>query len=180
MISRILKFSSGVLLFFATVASIAELKVGVVDVQRAIFGTEEAQAELEVMEQKFTPEQDRLKEIQDELNALRERGNKDAEIMSDDEKADLQRELTNLSRDLEYGVQRLQENLNGEREQLLQKMAPKFNAVLQDLIEVEGYDFVENFNPQVHLYVNPKHDITRRVTEKLNERGSTVPVVTSE
>ena len=47
-------------------------------------------------------------------------------------------------------------------------MAPKLNAVLDDLVEIEGYDLVLQRGGL--LYVNIKHDITRRVTEKLNEK----------
>ena len=39
--------------------------------------------------------------------------------------------------------------------------------MLKDLIELEGYDLImERANLR---YVNSKHDITRKVTEKLNE-----------
>ena len=47
-------------------------------------------------------------------------------------------------------------------------MAPKFEAVLKDLIDLEDYDAV--LPRQTLLWINPRHDITRRVTEKLNER----------
>jgi len=60
------------------------------------------------------------------------------------------------------------EKVNDRRQELLQQMVPKIDAVLKDLIELEGYDLImERANLR---YANSKHDITRRVTEKLNER----------
>ena len=42
------------------------------------------------------------------------------------------------------------------------------NAVLKDIIDLEGYDVV--MDRQAFLYVNPKHDITRKITELLNDK----------
>ena len=47
-------------------------------------------------------------------------------------------------------------------------MGPKVQAIVNDLVEVERYDLV--FERSNVGYVNPRHDITAKVTEKLNER----------
>ena len=54
------------------------------------------------------------------------------------------------------------------RQEILRTLAPKFEAVLKDIIQVDQIDLV--LNPQTLQYANPKHDITRRVTEKMNEQ----------
>ena len=148
----------------------AQLKIAVVDVTAAILQSEEAQEALQVVQDEMEPEQTRLQGLQDELVAMNQRAQTDAEIMSDTEKAELQNEIEDKSLDLNFGVERFQKKLNDERTRIFNQLGPKFNAVLQDLIELEGYDLVMNYAPQVTLYVNPKHVITRKVTEKLNDR----------
>jgi Skp family chaperone for outer membrane proteins len=46
-------------------------------------------------------------------------------------------------------------------------MAPKYEKVLNDLIQIDQIDLI--LSPNQLQYANPKHDISRRVTEKLNE-----------
>ena len=70
--------------------------------------------------------------------------------------------------DFEFGANKLQKELQDRQQDVIRDMAPKLDAVLQDLIEIEGYDVV--LQRRGLLYVNPKHDITRKVTEKLNEK----------
>ena len=48
------------------------------------------------------------------------------------------------------------------------KARPQDEELREDLIELEGYDMIME-RSQLR-YVNSKHDITRRVTEKLNEK----------
>ena len=70
--------------------------------------------------------------------------------------------------DFEFGANKLQKELQDRQQDVIRDMAPKLDAVLQDLIEIEGYDVV--LQRRGLLYVNSKHDITRKVTEKLNEK----------
>ena len=174
--SRLFQFLVLALFALGAASAYGQLKIAVVNATQAVFESEEAQVEIKKIEEELVPEQDRLRELQDEMNGLRDRATKDAEIMSDEEKAELQRQIDDKQLDLQYGLDRLSRRANDERNRLFQELAPKFNAVLNDLIEIEGYDMVINWNPQVHLYVNPKHDITRKVTEQLNDRqGEVIP-----
>jgi Skp family chaperone for outer membrane proteins len=46
-------------------------------------------------------------------------------------------------------------------------LAPKYDTVLKDLIQIDQIDMI--LAPNSLQYANDKHDITRRVVEKLNE-----------
>jgi Skp family chaperone for outer membrane proteins len=62
----------------------------------------------------------------------------------------------------------LQKEAQDRRQEILQALAPKFDKVLKDIIQVDQIDLI--LAPNALQYANPKHDITRRVTEKLNEQ----------
>ena len=174
--SRFLKIICILALACVSVSAYGQLKIAVVNATQAVFEAEEAQEEMAIIEAELTPEQERLQGLQTEIEELQARQQTDAEIMSDLEKSELQSEIDDKTLDLNFNVERFQRRVNDERNKIMQQLGPKFNAVLQDLIEIEGYDLVLNFNPQIHLYVNPKHDITRKVTEMLNDRqGEPVP-----
>jgi len=48
-------------------------------------------------------------------------------------------------------------------------MAPKYEKVLSDLIQIDQIDLI--LSPNQVQYANAKHDISRRVTEKMNEQA---------
>ena len=72
--------------------------------------------------------------------------------------------------DLQFQANKLRKEFNDRQQEIVSQIVPKLDAVLKDLVEIEGYDFIFNKNQQTVLYVNTKHDITRKVTEKLNEK----------
>jgi len=87
--------------------------------------------------------------------------------MSAIEQRRMTKDIEDKQIDYQFLVNKLQKQVNDRRQELLQQMVPKIDKVLKDLIEIEGYDMImERGNLR---YVNTKHDITRKVTERLNE-----------
>ena len=156
------------MLLFAAGSAAAELKIAVLDTQRALVESEEAQALLAQAQQELQAEQDQLQALNDEIVALSEQLQKDAEVMSPAEQRRMQKDIEDKQIDLQFLGNKLQKEVNDRRQELLQQMVPKIDVVLKDLIELEGYDMIMERGSL--RYVNSKHDITRRVTEKLNEK----------
>ena len=146
----------------------AEYKFAVLDVQRAIGDSEEAKSLAAQVEQDLKADQDALQKLAEDIQALQERLQKDAEILGDSEKRGVQKDIEDKQLDYEFGVNKFRKELQDRQQEIFREMAPKLDAVLKDLIEIEGYDVVL---PRAGLlYVNTKHDITRKVTEKINEK----------
>ena len=152
----------------AAVDASAQLKIAVLNVQRALGESEEAKGLADGIQQDLQEQQDELQALQEEIQALQEQLEKDAEILGDDEKRRIGKDIEDKRLDLEFGANKLQKEVQDRQEEILRQMAPKLDAVLKDLIEIEGYDVV--LQRSGLLYVNTKHDITRKVTEKLNEK----------
>ena len=153
---------------FSAVA-FGQLKIAVVSSSEAAMATEEAKENLQEIEAEFAPESDRLKGIQQELIQKRDQLVNDSAVTSDEERRKIQKDLEDLQFDLEVGAQKLQRDLTERRDDLLATLNPKFQKALRDLVELENYDVVYQYNPGVFLYVNPRHDITRKVTEAMND-----------
>ena len=156
------------LVLLAAMPAGAELKIASLDVQRAIGESEEAQVAVEKLQQELGAEQEALQNLNDEIVAAQERLRKDGEVLSESEKRKLQKEIEDKQIDYQFQVNKLQKALNDRQQEIIGAMAPKLDAVLKDIIEIEGYDLI--VHRQNVLYVNTRHDITRRVTEKLNEK----------
>ncbi len=152
----------------AAAVAAAELKIAVLDTQRALVSSEEAKALLEQAQSELKKEEEEVNALGAEIQALQEKLQTDGEVMSPTEQRKAQKDIEDKRIDYEFLVNKLQKALQDRRQDLLQVMVPKVDAVLKDLIELEGYDLImERANLR---YVNPKHDITRRVTEKLNQK----------
>ncbi|GIS20324.1 MAG: hypothetical protein CM15mP120_22400 [Pseudomonadota bacterium] len=92
---------------------------------------------------------------------------KDGEILSDADKRKIIKDIESMQADLQFGSQKLQKTAQDKRQEILQTLAPKYDKVLKDLIQIDQIDMI--LAPSALQYANDKHDITRRVVEKLNE-----------
>ncbi|TDJ43106.1 MAG: OmpH family outer membrane protein [Gammaproteobacteria bacterium] len=157
-------------LALSAVSAFAEMKVASLDVLRAISDSEEAKTLFTTVQQELQSDQDALAALQVEIASLRERLTKDSEILSDAERRRLVNDIESKQADLQFQANKLRKEFNDRQQEIISQIVPKLDAVLKDLVEIEGYDFILNKNQQTVLYVNTKHDITRKVTEKLNEK----------
>ncbi len=156
------------LLLVVAGSAAAELKIAVLDTQRALVESEEAQALLQQAATELQTEEAEVQKLGEEIRAIQEKLQTDGEVMSATEQRKLQKDIEDKQIDYQFRVNKLQKEVNDRRQELLQQMVPKIDVVLKDLIELEGYDLIMERGSL--RYVNSKHDITRKVTEKLNEK----------
>ena len=168
MIPKLLKLLCTVLVLYSALAVSAQLRVAVVNSSEAAMATEEAKETLAQIEEEFAPESDRLKQLQQDLISLRDKLINDSAVTSDEERRQMQKQMEDMQFDLEVGAQKLQRELTERRDELLNALNPKFQKALRDLVELENFDIVYQYNPNVLLFVNPRHNVTRKVTEAMN------------
>lgn len=146
----------------------AETKIVVLDSVRAILESDEAKILAEAANKEMEVEQNELRSMAEKMQSQNTKLQTDGEVMSASEKRKVQKEIEDIQIDLQFRSQKLQKEVQDRRQEILQALAPKFDKVLKDIIQVDQIDFI--LAPQALQYANTKHDITRRVTEKLNEQ----------
>lgn len=157
-------------LFLTAGNAVAELKIASLDVLQAISQSEEAKSLFTAVQTELQADQDALNALQTEIGALREKLAKDGEILSETEQRRIVSDIESKQADLQFQAQKFRKEFNDRQQEIINEIVPKLDAVLKDLVELEGYDVILNKTQQNVLYVNSKHDITRKVTEKLNEK----------
>ncbi len=170
--SRLLKVVLAVVAFSIPTLGWTEGKIAVVDVQGAILQTEYAQTKLgEVRAQadykKNKAEYDRL---QTEGEGLLKTFQKDAAVMSPEQKTAAQKKLNSLQEDLEHVTSKLQQAEQGVGQALLQEMAPKVQEVLREIIEKDKIALLLQRSAVIHA--EPGYSITAQVTDKLNQANT--------
>ena len=146
----------------------AQLKVAVVDTAQAIQQSEEAKMFAENLQQELEPQSEELRSLRDEIVAMEKRVSDEGDVMSETEQVRVAQDIEDKKIDLDFGAKKLEKALQDGQTELLRTVAPKVRAIVNDLVEVERYDLV--FERRNVAYVNARHDITAKVTEKLNER----------
>lgn len=151
-------------------SAFAELKVAVVDMQRAILSSEEARGYMAQIQEEFSDEEKEMRELQSDVAAMQERLQKDGEIMSDSERRRLQQDIESKTNDFVYLRQKVQRQVEDRQQELFAGMDSRVQRAMEQLVKAEDYDLV--LNRQAILYAGELYDATRKVTERLNSLGA--------
>jgi outer membrane protein len=136
----------------------AQLKVGVINTQRAITETAEIKKAQNEMTAKYKPRQDALDQVQRELGDIQAQLQSSQGKLSPAGEADLeargqrkQREAQRLSEDLQGDVDR-------ERQEILQRAGAHMTDVVKKIAEEKGLDLVVDVTTT--LFFKPTLEIT--------------------
>lgn len=149
---------------FSSAAS-AQLKVGVVNVQKALSDTDELKKASADMAKKYQPRQDEMDKIQKDLESI------DAQLnsgkLNQEATADLQSQGTRKQRDLQRLSDDMQADVDRDRQAILAKMSEKMQTVINKLAEDKGLDLIVEASQT--LYYKPTYDLTADATAAYNK-----------
>ena len=146
----------------------AELNIVVLDSVRAILESDEAKILVEAANTEMEEEANELRGMAQTMQDKQSKLQTDGEVMRASEKRKIAKEIEDAQIDIQFRQQKLQKEVQDRRQEIVQAIAPRFDKVLKDIIQVDQVDFI--LAPTSLQYANTKHDITKRVTEKLNEQ----------
>jgi outer membrane protein len=140
-------------------------KVGVISVQGAIVGTKDGQKAAAELETKFAPKRKDIEGRQNEVTQLEEQMRKGGNLLSDEKRAQLARDIDEKKKRLNRDMQDAQEEFEGEQQRLLQGLGQRMLAVIEKYAKDNGYTMVLDVsNPQTPvLYASSAIDVTQDV-----------------
>ena len=148
----------GLLVMVVASLASAEMKIVVLSPERAILGSDQAQVLVEAARKEMQPDQDELNELAEELQAKQKKLQTDLEILSYSEKRKIAKEIENMQADAQFASQKLQKYAQDKTQEILQSLAPAYEKVLNEIIEIDQIDLI--LSPTALTYANKKHDIT--------------------
>ena len=160
-------FAISALMTLISSSVLAEVKVAFVDVQRAILSSEQAKKLQSQIGEEFKDEESEIRQVSSDAAALMQRLQKDSEVMSDSEKMKLSKQIEEKENDFSYLRQKLQNKIQNRQNELFSGTEVRLQKAIEDLVMSDDYDIILPRNAA--LYVGDLYDITRKVTEKLNE-----------
>ena len=129
-------------LFLMAKAGSAQVKVAVINLQRAVLESEEIQKVSVAMEAKYKPRVAEIEQLNKEISAVAANLQSNAGKLTAQAEADMSQQAQRKQRDVQRRQDDLQADVDRERNEILQKSAVKMSAVVKKLAESKGLDIV--------------------------------------
>src|ERR1700759_1333755 len=142
----------------------AELKIGVVDYGRLVEESPQAKVALDAIRTEFTPRQRDLQNQQATLKTKEDRLQKDGATMSQDQRANSEKDLRDSYRELQRKQQEVQDDFNARRNEEMSRLQ---KALIE---QVRIYAKAQNFDLVIAdgvIYTTPTIDITPAILTQL-------------
>jgi outer membrane protein len=153
------------LVCFALILSplaLAQTKVAVINLQKAVFDSAEIKKADAEMQAKFKPRQEAIEKLQQEIAQLSQQLQNAEGKLSVQAEADLTAQGQKKQRDLQRMQDDLQADATSYRNEILSKSSQKMTEIVKKIAEERGYDLV--VDTSTTLYFKPAMDITADAT----------------
>ncbi len=147
----------------AATALAGEFRVGYVDTERILRESAPATRAEQKIEKEFAVRDQALKKLTGDVRDLQDFLEKKGSGLSGAERRGKERELSNLSAELQREQREFREDLNLRKNEEVSVLLERANKVIQSIAEREKYDLIL----QEAVYRNPKIDITEKVLKAL-------------
>jgi len=145
-------------------ASYAELKIGFVNIPAVLEKAPQAEKAKKRLEQEFSPRDKQLVAQQKEIQSKEERMTKDAAIMSESERSNLEKDILNKKRDAKRSQQEFSEDFNARRNEELGKLQRRIVEAIRSIAKDQNFDLLLTDGV---IYASEKIDVTAQVQQKL-------------
>jgi outer membrane protein len=150
-------------------AAAAELnyKIGFVNTERLFREAAPAKRAQQKLEKEFAARDAELGKLTRQVRELQAALDKDGATMAESERRNKERDLANLTRDMQRAQREFREDLNLRRNEELAGIQERANKVIQAIAESEKFDLIVQ-DPVV--YASQRIDITEKVIKALADK----------
>lgn len=167
-----------------TIATGTGTKIGTINIEQAVLGTNEGQRDFQALQKKLDPKQAELKSQNDELESLQKQLQTQDGKLNDDARATLVKQIETKKKSFDRAVQDAQEDAQNQQKEIFQRILQKMAPVIVKHAQQSGYAMiVDTSNPwpqsPVLWYDGEKSDITKAVVDLYNtQSGVPAPAAT--
>jgi outer membrane protein len=154
------------LLALSQIAS-AQVKVAVIDTQKAVFETAEIKKADSDLQASLKPRNDRALQLNSDLQSIQQQLQANATKLTQQQADDLQSDGQRKQRELQRLQTELQEAADSARQEIIPKCTLRMKEIVKKLAEEKGFDLV--VDTQIALYFKPAMDITADATAAYNK-----------
>ena len=147
--------------------SAAELKIGYVQVEKILQDAPQTTESSKKLEKEFAPRSQELEKMQKQIRDLETALDKDSLTMSESDRKNKERDVSNLKIDFQRKQRELREDVTMRKNEELAALQDRINKAVTSVSEAEGYDLVVYSGV---AYASKKIDITDKVLKSLGKK----------
>jgi len=156
-------------------------KIGTINIEAAIFASNEGQRDGDAVAKKLEPKQTELKTMNDELEGLKTQLKTQGDKMNDEAKGNLQRQIEQKQKGFERSQQDLQEEVRGQENEIAQRILKKMGPLIVKYASDNSFGLIIDTSTNNQwpngpvLWQNPAIDITKPVVDAYNVQSGVAP-----
>jgi outer membrane protein len=148
-------------------ASAADYKIGFVNTERLFREAAPAKRAQQKLEKEFANRDGELGKLAKQVRDLQATLDKDGATLPEQDRRNKERDLANLTRDMQRAQREFREDLNLRRNEELASIQERANKVIQQIAEAEKFDLILQ-DPVV--FASQRIDITEKVIKALADK----------
>ena len=152
-------------------------KVGVIEIQAAIFQTKDGQKALADLQTKFNPKKAEFERRRAEVAAIQDQYSKGANTLSEDKRAALMRDIDAKTKALNRDTDDANQDLEAENQKIMNELGGKMLQVINKYSTDKGYVLVLDVSAQTTpvIFASNTIDITRDIIDMYDKTAASLP-----
>jgi len=150
-------------------------KIGTINIEQAIFATNEGQRDFEALRKKLEPKDNELKGMNDEVDSLQKQLSTQGDKLNDESRATLVKQVEQKKKSLERAVQDARDDAQNQQNEIAQRILQKMAPMLVKYAGDNGFGVImDTSNPWPNgpvLWAGPSVDITKAVVDAYNAQS---------
>lgn len=159
----------------ATAAGGSGVKVGIVDIQQAIIGTNEGARDFETLQKKFEPKRNELAAQNTEIENLKKQLNTQGDKMNEEAHAQLVKSIESKQKSLQRSAEDAQNDYQQQSNEIAQRILQKMAPVIDKYAKSNGYGMLlDSSNPWPQgplLWATASVDLTKTIVDAYNAQS---------
>jgi outer membrane protein len=150
-------------------------KVGTINIEQAIFTSNEGRREYDALVKKFEPKQNELKGLTDEIDSLQKQLNAQSDKLNDESRDKLVKQIEVKKKSLDRATQDAQEDYQNQQGEIGNKILTKMAPLIVKYASDSGYGMILDTSQQWPrgpvIWYGPAVDITAPIVEAYNTQS---------
>jgi Skp family chaperone for outer membrane proteins len=152
------------------------VKVGIIDIQQAIVGTNEGARDFEALQKKFEPKRNELTGLNGEIESLKKQLNTQGDKMNEEARASLVKQIESKQKVLQRTGEDAKNDYDQQQSEVAQRILQKMAPVIDKYAKTNGYGLLfDSSNPWPQgplLWATAGVDLTKAVVDAYNSQSN--------
>ncbi len=167
-----MKYTLCLLLAFFSTSSFAEVKIGILNIQKIITTTKEGKTISASLKKFYDGKQAELKKDEEKIIDLQKKFQKQSAVLSDAAKRKKAQEIQALSQQAREKAMKYQRELQKKENEYKQPIIKKLNTIIEEVSKKAGVDFAVDQMTTPLMYAASKVDLTDDVIKAYDKKYS--------